>query len=144
MREGHPAGADQFTGEQAGDQEAGQDEEDVDPDVPTGEHTDAGVEGDYQQDRDRPQSLDVRPEPRPFETIRGGGHLGILPEMTVLIAVRRRGRHARVGCSRDRPASPLDALDSRRDDADAMTQRLSKLSILMPAYNEQATLLTKR
>ena len=48
--------------QQAGDQEAGDDEEDVDADVAAGEERDPGVAEQDGDDRDRPQPLDVGAE----------------------------------------------------------------------------------
>jgi hypothetical protein len=45
--------------EQAGDQKAGQHEEDVNADVSTLEKGDARVIEDHEQDRDRSEALDV-------------------------------------------------------------------------------------
>ena len=52
--------------EQLGDQEAGDHEEDVDPDEAAGQERDAGVTGDHGQHGDRPQALDVGAERRRF------------------------------------------------------------------------------
>ena len=58
-REGdRPAGR-PFPQQEPGDQEAGDDEEDVDPHEPAGDTPDRGVEQDDQHDGDRAQALDV-------------------------------------------------------------------------------------
>ena len=53
-REPHRARGLHLAPEQAGDEEAGHDEEDVHPDEPAGQAGDAGVEEDDGQDGDRP------------------------------------------------------------------------------------------
>ena len=47
--------------QQSGDQEAGDDEEDVDPEVAPGDRVDAEVGDDHEQDRDGAEALDVAP-----------------------------------------------------------------------------------
>jgi hypothetical protein len=50
-----------FLDEEARDQEPRQDEEDVDPDVAAREHVETGMEAHDQQDRDRPEPIDIGP-----------------------------------------------------------------------------------
>ena len=59
--------------EQAGDEEAGQHEEDVDPDEAAADHSDARVERHHQHDGHRPQTLDVGTEPTTSPTPRPCG-----------------------------------------------------------------------
>ena len=60
--EADPSGRVELAQQVVGDQEAGDDEEDVDPDVATGEPGDAGVREHHGEHRDRPHALDVSPE----------------------------------------------------------------------------------
>jgi hypothetical protein len=62
--QGDRSGVAQLVDEQPGDQESGQDEEDVDAHEAAGEPRHARVEGDHQQDGQPAQALDVRPERR--------------------------------------------------------------------------------
>ena len=59
----HSARALHLADEMGGDEEAGDDEEDVDADVAAGHGRDAAVVQHDDGDGDRPQTLDVRPEP---------------------------------------------------------------------------------
>jgi hypothetical protein len=47
--------------DQAGDEIAGNDEEDIDADETAGHERRRGVKSDHQQDRDRPEAIDLRP-----------------------------------------------------------------------------------
>ena len=60
--QGDAPGAVDLVEQKAGDEEAGDDEEDVDADVAAGEERDAGVAEQDRADRDRAHALDVRPE----------------------------------------------------------------------------------
>jgi hypothetical protein len=66
-----PAAARVLAQQQPGDEEAGEDEEDVHADVAAGGGTEH-VAGDHQQDRDRAQALHVR-----TERAAGGGHVAL-------------------------------------------------------------------
>jgi hypothetical protein len=60
--QGDRPGAVQLTHQQAGDQEARDDEEDVDPDVTACQERHPGVAEEDGDDRDRAQALDIRAE----------------------------------------------------------------------------------
>jgi hypothetical protein len=70
----------ELAGEEAGDQEARDHEEDVNADVAAAGEPEPGVRQHHEPDRDRPQALDVRAEPRPG---RLGGHGDDLPGSVV-------------------------------------------------------------
>lgn len=76
LAEPDPAGGDGLAHQQAGDQVAGDDEEDVHSDEAAGQAGDGGVEGEDGEDGDRAQALDVGPEPRPGRRARGIGTPG--------------------------------------------------------------------
>ena len=63
-RQVEPAGRPQLAHDQPGDEETGDDVEDVDADVATRQPGDASVVGDDQEDGDGPQPLDVRAKRR--------------------------------------------------------------------------------
>ena len=69
-------GALRLTDEQAGDQEAGDDEEDVDPDEPAVERADPRVVEHHEQHGHGPQALDVGPEAAPSLLVRPGSGEG--------------------------------------------------------------------
>ncbi len=77
LAEPDPAGGGGLAQQQAGDQVAGDDEEDVDPDEAAGQPGDGGVEGEHGEHGQRAQALDVGTEPgRPVRPARGIGTPG--------------------------------------------------------------------
>ena len=117
-------GAGDLVDEQAGDEEAGEDEEHVHADEPAADDAHTGVEGDDQQDRHGPQPLDVAPEavaslaPRlgRRQVWLGHGRGGISPEVS-----RKTGPHSQSAGSPARCVRPvpgrLRAPEQRRSTA---------------------------
>lgn len=59
-----PSGTPDFVEQQAGSEEAGDHEEDVDPDEPTAKAAEVGVAAHHEQHRHSPQTVDVIAPPR--------------------------------------------------------------------------------
>ncbi len=110
-----PAGGDRLPDQQAGDQVAGDDEEDVHADESAGRPGEAGMEGEYREDGDRAQTLDVGPEGGPVRARPG------------LMAGTGSGRQLS-GPRGDAPAGPAPAGCDEEGHADGAFQ-LSQGSI---------------
>ncbi len=64
----------EFAQNDPGDQEAGNHEEDIDPDEAAGRQPGLGMVGDHQQNGERPQSVDVRAIGEAFVLVAGPAH----------------------------------------------------------------------
>ena len=98
-----------LTDQQARDQEAGQDEEDVDTDVPAGDPGHTGVEQQHEQDGDAAQSLEVGAEAGPTERARA---LTRAAQRAEFVSVERVWRlpSARALWARSRPSALVGRL----------------------------------